>query len=134
MEVAATMQRIADFRGLSLKKSGTYRMAETLDPQISSSIAQDWQLVLPAQVTEEALLDILSAEINQLILHDFPRLLSILYRVDIPESKLRNTLRDNPRADAGRVMAVLILERQREKKKLREMFRQPPGTDEEERW
>lgn len=109
-------------------------MAEPLDPQISSTIARDWQLILPAQVTEDALLDILSAEINQLILHDFPRLLSILYRVDIPESKLRNTLRDNPRADAGRVMAVLILERQREKKKLREMFRQPPGTGGEELW
>jgi hypothetical protein len=116
------------------EKSGTSGMTAPIDPQISSSIAQDWQLVLPAQVTEDALLDILSAEINQLILYDFPRLLSILYRVDIPESKLRNTLRDNPRADAGRVMAVLILERQREKKKLREMYRQPPGADEEERW
>lgn len=109
-------------------------MAEPLDPQISSTIARDWQLILPAQVTEEALLDVLAAEINQLVLHDFPRLLSILYRVDIPESKLRTTLRDNPRADAGRVMAVLILERQREKKKLREKYRQPPGDDEEERW
>jgi hypothetical protein len=110
-------------------------MEAPLDPTIAASVERDWQLSLPPKCTEEDLLALLSAQINQLILHDFSRLLSILYRVDIPEKKLRQTLRDNPKADAGRVIAVMILERQKEKKKLREMFkRKDMDVDADEKW
>lgn len=109
-------------------------MDTILDPSISASVEKDWQLVLPPRCTETDLLALLGAEINRLILHDFSRLLSILYRVDIPEKKLRQTLHENRDRDAGHVIAVMILERQKEKKKLREMFKSRETGDEEEKW
>jgi hypothetical protein len=110
-------------------------MDAILDPSISASVEKDWQLVLPPRCTETDLLALLGAEINRLILHDFSRLLSILYRVDIPEKKLRQTLHENRDRDAGHVIAVMILDRQKEKRKLREMFKSKEGgEDSEERW
>ncbi len=110
-------------------------MQQPLDPSITSAVEQDWQLVLPARCTETDLLGLLGPEINRLILHDFSRLLSILYRVDIPEKKLRQTLHENRDKDAGHVIAVMILERQKEKQKLRALFRSKESdADAEERW
>ena len=110
-------------------------MTGPIDPGIKSDMERIWALQIPDRVTEEDLLQLLVPEINRMILHDFSRLVSILYRVDIPESKLKATLQEHPKADAARVIAVMILERQKEKKRLREMFRQPPAEDDgAERW
>jgi len=117
------------------RKYGHSGMDTSIDPTITASVERDWQLTFPKHCTESDLLSLLGAEINRLILHDFSRLLSILYRVDIPEKKLRQTLHENRDKDAGAIIAVMILERQKEKKKLREMFKQEEGDmDAEEKW
>ena len=65
----------------------------------------------------------LAIEINALILHDFPKLVNILYRIDIDESKLKETLAHYIHDDAGYIIAQLVIERQLEKLKTRESFK-----------
>ena len=72
--------------------------------------------------------------IDELVVNDFDKLVRILYRVDVNEAKLRNLLHTHPEADAGRIIAELLLERELEKRDSRERFRQKPEDSGEERW
>lgn len=76
----------------------------------------------------------LAAKINELIQKDFTSLVNILYRIDVDESKLRQSLDANPGENAGYIIAKLIIERQLQKIKTRQKFRNDSGIDEEERW
>lgn len=77
----------------------------------------------------------LAEKINDLLLADFPKLVSILYRMDINESKLRTILEKNPGTDAGIIIAQLMIERQEEKARSREQHKtKNDAIDENEKW
>lgn len=77
----------------------------------------------------------LVAFVNELITQDFNQLLTLLYRLDINEKKLKQTLADHPDQNAGELIAKLIVDRQEEKKKSREAFKQKDWeSSEEEKW
>lgn len=64
--------------------------------------------------------------INHLISTDFNRLLTILYRVDVEEKKVKAALAEgdnDPAKSAGHIIAALLVERQVEKIKVREEYR-----------
>src|SRR5258706_9623938 len=78
---------------------------------------------------------ILVAGINELIQHDFQRLVAILYRLDVSEEKLKQLLKENRMTDAGDIITDLIIERQMQKIKSRQQFNQPGNDiDENEKW
>ncbi len=54
-------------------------------------------------------------KVRYLILHDMPRLTSILYRVDVDENKLRSVLELSRDSDTAPIITDLILERQAQK-------------------
>ena len=67
-----------------------------------------------------ALLDELENCINKLIQKDFNKLISILYRIDINEEKLKEGLaKELENQSAGRTIAQLIFKRQQQKFHLR---------------
>ena len=73
--------------------------------------------------------------INELINFDFSKLVSILYRVDVDEGKLRHLLNVNAGKDAAPVIADLLIERQEQKKKWRDKFGDNKSADDgEEKW
>ncbi|RYE02197.1 MAG: hypothetical protein EOP50_00615 [Sphingobacteriales bacterium] len=72
--------------------------------------------------------------LNEAVLHDFESVVRLLYRVDVPEKKVRAALAASE-ADAGTVLARLLLEREKEKAASRARYRQDPGDiPEDERW
>ena len=73
----------------------------------------------------------LSIYLNHLLLNDFSALVQLLYTVDVSEEKLRSVLQENKQADAGDLLAELILERQLQKKTLRSELPQDDIPDEE---
>jgi hypothetical protein len=92
-----------------------------------------------AQLLPESSLSIfqhkLVAYIHDLINHDFEKLVNILYRLDVSESKLKNLLASSPQTDAGLIIAQLIIERQAEKIKTRKQYRgQDTNISDEEKW
>lgn len=78
----------------------------------------------------------LSGQLNALITKDFNRLISLLYRLDIDESRARETLHNNPGIDAGTILADLVIERQIRKLESRAQSRKNTGDeiDENEKW
>jgi hypothetical protein len=81
-------------------------------------------------INKEFLID----KINQLILNDFSKLVLLLYKVDVNENKLKQSIKENQGTDAAEIIVDLIIERQLQKIKTREEFK--PGNDipENERW
>jgi hypothetical protein len=78
---------------------------------------------------------LLAERINELIQKDFQKLVSILYRLDISEEKLKYLLKENSDSDAGFIIAELIIERQIQKKKSRQQFsKRDDDIDENEKW
>lgn len=65
--------------------------------------------------------EVLICRINELIQRDFEKLKWILYRIDINEHKLTQTLK-NAETDAATVMADMIIARQIEKEESRKKF------------
>jgi hypothetical protein len=77
----------------------------------------------------------LSQQINELILHDFEKVVQMLYRIDVSEQKLKNILKDKPDENAGDLIAALMIERQIQKILSRQSFNASPSEqDEEEKW
>ncbi|RYG04605.1 MAG: hypothetical protein EOO02_05760 [Chitinophagaceae bacterium] len=85
-------------------------------------------------VTPGLLESVIAREINRLINSDFSLLLSILYRLDVSEVKLKDMLKDNPGQDSGLVITRLILEREFEKYKSRQRFHKEDNIPDDERW
>jgi len=80
-------------------------------------------------------IDQLEEKINSLLVEDFDRLISILYRMDVSELKLKQLLKENPAEDAAKIIAALMIQRQAEKIKSRQQFGQrDDAIDENEKW
>jgi hypothetical protein len=84
---------------------------------------------------DKKLFEKLSAYINELIIHDFERLVSLLYRIDVDENKLQALLEFQPDINSGDTIATLILERQVQKIKSRKAnHREDSENSEAEKW
>ncbi|WP_462252363.1 hypothetical protein [Ferruginibacter sp.] len=98
-------------------------------------INKDMALELPEKISFAELEEKLSASINQLIQNNFEKLVSLLYRIDVSEKKLKNLLQDHVNENAGKIIAQLIIERQLEKMTLRKKYKnENTGASDEEPW
>ena len=89
-------------------------------------IALNFDLQLPENEDEklfslmrERLIDCL----NYLLNHNFEKLLWILYRIDVDEQLVKNTLAGNPDKPASELLADLIIQRQIKKAETRIKYR-----------
>lgn len=102
-----------------------------LIPALNKSLEID----LPENISEEELKGNLSSHINKLIQSDFKKLVSLLYRIDVSESKLKQLLKENADEDAAPIIAELIIERQLQKIKSRqESNSRSENIDDVEKW
>ena len=72
--------------------------------------------------------------INYLLLHDFNKLVQILYKIDVNQQKLKELLQANPQTDAAVIIADLLMQRQQEKIKTKEVFNSTNDIAEEDKW
>jgi hypothetical protein len=102
-------------------------MQDPIREQLQTTVGCD----LPESNWKIRLID----EIRYLLENDFHKLISILYRMDVPEGKLRGLLQENPDQDAAELIAALILERAAKRQETKEQYgRSQDENDAEERW
>ncbi len=87
-----------------------------------------------ATLKDKLFFDKLAGYINDLVVNDFDYLLSLLYRIDVDEKKIRDLLATQKESDAGELIAHLIVERQEQKIRSKEQFKPPTNIPEEEKW
>ncbi|MDA3616224.1 hypothetical protein [Polluticaenibacter yanchengensis] len=76
----------------------------------------------------------LKQEIDDLINHDFGKLVQILYNIDVSEVKLKAALSSNKTTDAADIILNLIIKRLEEKKRQKALFPKLPPPDEDDKW
>ena len=82
-------------------------------------------------LTKQALVE----KINDLITTDFQKLVSILYRMDVSETKLKQLLNENPGTNAALIITDLMIERQEQKIISRQQFRKKDeNINDDEKW
>jgi len=102
--------------------------------ELEMQLRREWGLE-EVNKTNEDIRNLLAQRINQLINGDFHRLIATLYRIDVDEAQLKKLLQDYPTMDAGGLIADLVIERQLQKNKSRQEFRQrDQDIDESEKW
>jgi hypothetical protein len=78
---------------------------------------------------------ILIEKINELINSDFQKLVTILYRMDVSEIKLKQLLNENVGTNAAVIIADLMIERQEQKIISRQQFRKKDkNISDDEKW
>ena len=97
-------------------------------------LRQSMEIDLPENISFDLLKERLSSHINFLIQSDFQKLVSILYRVDVSEPKLKHLLKENPGYDAANIITELIIERQLQKIKSRKEQRENKNISDDEKW
>ena len=103
--------------------------------EIAKSLNRTMDLDLPENISEQELREKIKIYINHLINTDFQKLISILYRVDVDEKKLKKLLQENTHKDASEIIANLMIERQAEKLKTRGNTNPPDeNIPEDEKW
>ena len=104
-----------------------------MDPELQAYLSDDFGL--PQKLEDHEATSLLAGKINQLINENFEKVVSLLYRIDVNENKLREVLAHRPGENAGELIASLIIERQLEKiKSRREMGRDNDSETSEEKW
>lgn len=103
--------------------------------ELSLLLNKDLELALPETLSYEEIVEKLTGYFNDLVKHDFEKLVAFLYRIDVDEQKLRSLLQHFPDQDAGKIIAMLVIERQEQKIKSRAQFRPAENKDDEaEKW
>lgn len=79
-----------------------------------------------AELSEEALLELITRRVTEMMEHDIDLLMSYLYRLDISEAKINAALELNAVLPANEGLAKLILERQKERVQTKNKYKQDP--------
>jgi hypothetical protein len=104
------------------------------DEQAIQRVEEQFGIITSRQSFEEKLQS-LALKINDLLNNDFQKLISLLYRMDINESKLRRLLEENKNTDAGLIIAKMMIEREAQKIKSRKESSKKNNQDSsEEKW
>ena len=100
--------------------------------QVLEEVSKELEVIVKDdKITKQVLVD----KINDLINNDFQKLVSILYRVDVSEIKLKQLLNENAGTNAALIIADLMIERQAEKIRSRQQFnKRDENISDNERW
>lgn len=102
--------------------------------KVQKQIEQELAFSCP-QFTTDEWLHALSRRINEMVLHEFPKLVEILYRLDIDERKLALLLKGSPTTDAGEIIGKILIKRQLEKFQSRGTYHQRDADiNDDEKW
>ena len=103
--------------------------------KLTEGLNKDLAIELPGKISYEELQKLLAEHINHLIKNDFEKLVGYLYRIDVNEQKLKSLLHQYSDEDAGKIISLLIIERQEQKIRSRQQFSQRDNDiSEEEKW
>ncbi|HEY0432425.1 MAG TPA: hypothetical protein VGC95_01055 [Chitinophagaceae bacterium] len=102
---------------------------------ITKAVSTTFQLEVPQDVSLDSLRERLAAAIDHLIVHDFPRLVHILYTLDISEKIVRQQV-NGTQANAAELVAGLVIERLVLREQTRQQSKQDhdPGIPDDEKW
>ena len=107
-------------------------MDRDIEKRTAKIIEDDFQLQLDSGGDAmKKIRNLLIDKLDFLIEHDFEKLLSILYRIDVSERKVKEALATKTDHKPSELLADLIIERQMEKAKTRVQYGRRTDQDDD---
>ncbi|MGO3182455.1 MAG: hypothetical protein ACTIJ9_06445 [Aequorivita sp.] len=120
----------AQSRGLDCARGDNYSKSLKKDDDKMQALLWSYEIVTSDKLAPiehqsyDELKGKLASYLNNLVVNDFNKLISILYRIDIAQEKAMAALAENSQKEsAGETLARLIIERQLEKVITRRQYR-----------
>jgi len=107
---------------------------EATHPEIISGLENSFEIIFSKYISWDELKEKLATQINDLIHHDFEKLVAILYKIDVSETKLKTLLATQKEKNAADLITELVIERQLQKIESRKKARPDENISEEEKW
>jgi hypothetical protein len=108
-------------------------MKHSLSDKTTNLIVQDFELEPENDTfTEEELFELLSRQIEYMIEHRLDYLMSLMYRLDIPEGKVHYALSPLAEDPAHIGLTKLVMERQRQRLATKQHYKQQAPDDMDE--
>jgi len=105
------------------------------EKEIITALQNELAIPLPDTFSWDIVQLRVKEKVEEMLQHDFQGLITLLYRVDVNENKLKEMLESRKGADAADIISALIIERQVQKAKSRkESGRADRNLSEEEKW
>lgn len=98
---------------------------------VYSIISRNFEVETSGELTIESLVKLLSVRIRELLDRNLEKLVSIMYRIDLNQSKVDKIFENISKDDIAYQLAVLIIERQIEKVRTRRLYKSRGGQIEE---
>lgn len=98
----------------------------SLANQSYSLIQKDFdtdESIIDGDLSFEQILTVLESAIQSMLDHDFNRLLNAIYRIDLAPSTFKNILESSKPEELAKDLAIVILERQKQKVILRNKYK-----------
>jgi hypothetical protein len=95
---------------------------------LAAEVGNSLDVKLPAKVSYQEMMTMIAGHVNHLIDKNFQGLLQLLYRIDIPEKTLREHLAKDENGDTGSIIAIMMIERIKQKMESRKKYSKP-ATD-----
>ena len=93
--------------------------------ELSHKIANDLDINIPSQISDEEMIDIISLRVEQMLKGDPDLLMSYLYRLDVLEKKIKAAMHTSIEP-VHVTFAKLIWERQMQRVATKRKFKQDP--------
>ena len=103
-------------------------------PELVHFLNSELALQLPEKISGDELKEKLAVHINDLINYDFQKLVFLLYRIDVDETKMRKLLAQKDGENAAGLIAGLIIERQLQKIESRKKTGGTQNIADDEKW
>ncbi len=97
-------------------------------------LEKDLGLAVSPKLSLDEVRSAVTSHVNHLINTDFEKLVSLLYRIDVSEPKMRAVLQHKEGEDSAGYIADLIIERQLQKIESRKNFSTKKDISDEEKW
>lgn len=92
---------------------------------LSQSLVLYFALPDTGEISREDLIRLVAEEVQYLIDHNLDKLWNLLYRIDVPEKKVKEVIATMPYASHAAKIAELIVTRQEEKVETRKKYKRP---------
>ena len=98
---------------------------------VYSIISRNFEVETSGELTIESLVKLLSVRIRELLDRNLEKLVSIMYRIDLNQSKVDKIFENVSKDEIAYQLSVLIIERQIEKVRTRRLYKSTGGEIEE---
>ena len=127
------MNKVCKIEIAAVGTVGTFVLMDNNSKLMIDQVTRAMEINTTANTTEEFKAQLVNV-VEELLQKDFPRLIHVLYRLDVDEAKLKAELKNNQSNRTAELITDMIIERQMQKQEMRKRFGGNDPFSNEEKW